>query len=83
MIRLKTIKKEKGVGSRRNKKFDSKFQRCSDTSESEPWDTFTKSDGQQNGGLETKTTSFISSFIDRSETKRDLSKPSFKYFTIL
>ena len=79
MIRLKELKKEIGKSSRKKKKSDSNFQRCSDTSESEPCDTSTKIDGHQNDRLGTKMTSFSSSSIDKSETKRDLSKPRFKH----
>ena len=79
MIRLKELKKEIGKSSRKKKKSDSNFQRCSDTSESEPCDTSTKTDGHQNDRLGTKMTSFSSSSIDKSETKRDLSKPRFKH----
>ena len=79
MVRLKKRKKNSDIAFRESKKSDFNIERLSETINTKPLDNFMTSDEYPRDGLKTRTTSILSSSIDKSETKKALSKPWLRY----
>ena len=79
MVRLKKRKKNSNIGFRECEKSDFNIKRSSETFNTKRLDNFMKSDEYPRDGMKTRTTSILSSSIDKSETKKALSKPWLSY----
>ena len=83
MVRLKKRKENIDDGFRKEEKSDFNDERLSEPFSPQPLDNLIRLDESPKNGVKTGSTSILSSSMDKSETKKALSKPWLRYPAIL